>query len=137
MTEVSAQRSGWPSRIAALVGEFGEIVTVDADSVVVQVGSTRASIRALELAAGLEVLTVTQLVALDLPNTDALRDDVESCDAQLSFGALRRSDPEGVTTDVLQYYTFPAGSLDDMPLLTVLHMVLSAGADAAQQLSGQ
>ncbi|MAQ82343.1 hypothetical protein VX037_07870 [Gordonia sp. Z-3] len=136
MTELSAPRSTWPSRVAALVAEFGEVVTVDADSVVVQVGSTRASIRALELAAGLEVLTVTQLVALDLPNTDALRDDVETCDAQLSFGALRRSDPEGVTTDVLQYYTFPAGSLDDMPLLTVLHMVLSAGADAAQQLSG-
>ncbi|MCF3937971.1 hypothetical protein [Gordonia tangerina] len=136
MTELSAPRSTWPSRVAALVAEFGEVVTVDADSVVVQVGSTRASIRALELAAGLEVLTVTQLVALDLPNTDALRDDVEDCDAQLSFGALRRSDPEGVTTDVLQYYTFPAGSLDDMPLLTVLHMVLSAGADAAQQLSG-
>ena len=136
MTELSAPRSTWPSRVAALVAEFGEVVTVDADSVVVQVGSTRASIRALELAAGLEVLTVTQLVALDLPHTDALRDDVETCDAQLSFGALRRSDPEGVTTDVLQYYTFPAGSLDDMPLLTVLHMVLSAGADAAQQLSG-
>lgn len=136
MTELSAPRSTWPSRVAALVAEFGEVVTVDADSVVVQVGSTRASIRALELAAGLEVLTVTQLIALDLPNTDALRDDVETCDAQLSFGALRRSDPEGVTTDVLQYYTFPAGSLDDMPLLTVLHMVLSAGADAAQQLSG-
>ncbi|MDY6808029.1 MAG: hypothetical protein SW127_03335 [Actinomycetota bacterium] len=135
MTDVAAKRPGWPSRVATLVAEFGEVVTVDTESVVVQVGSTRASIRALELAAGLEVLTVTQLVALDLPNTDALRDDVESCDAQLSFGALRRSDPEGVTTDVLQYYTFPAGSLDDMPLLTVLHMVLSAGADAAQQLS--
>ncbi|MEE4023300.1 hypothetical protein V1Y59_09455 [Gordonia sp. PKS22-38] len=136
MTEPSNGGSVWPARLAALLAEFGEVSDVDSDSVVVRVGSTRASIRALDLAAGLDVLTVTQLVAVDLPNTDVLRDDVESCDAQLSFGALRRSDPTGVTTDVLQYYTFPAGSLDDIPLLTVLHMVLSAGADAAQQLSG-
>ncbi|AZG43555.1 hypothetical protein [Gordonia insulae] len=125
-----------PARVAGLVGEFGDVVSVDPDSVVVQVGATRASIRALTLAPGLDVLTVTQLVAVNLPNTDALRDDVQSADGQLSFGALRRSDPEGVTTDVLQYYTFPAGSLDDIPLLTVLHMVLSAGADVARRLSG-
>ena len=108
----------------------------DGASVVVQVGSTRASIRMLPLAEGLDVLAITQLVAVNLPNTDALRADVAECDAALSFGALRRSDPTGVTSDVLQYYTFPAGTLDDLPLLTVLHIVLTAGADAARSLTG-
>ncbi len=89
----------------------------------------------LTLADGLDVLAVTQMVAMDLPNTPpTLRDDVETFGAQLSFGSLRRSDPTGVTTDVLQYYTFPAGRLDDLPLLTVLHIVLAAGVDAAERL---
>ncbi|GAB90106.1 hypothetical protein [Gordonia rhizosphera] len=124
------------ARVAELADEIGVVGEADAESVVVQVGPTRASLRAVTLAPGLEVLTITQLVAVNLPNTDDLRDDVESCDAQLSFGALRRSDPAGITTDVLLYYTFPAGSLDDMPLLTVMHIVLSAGADAAARLIG-
>ncbi len=123
-------------RVADLLNEIGQVGEVDDESVVVQVGPTRASIRVLPLADGLDVLAITQLVAVNLPNTEALAADVVECDADLNFGALRRSEPTGVTTDVLQYYTFPAGTLDDLPLLTVLHMVLSAGADAARRLSG-
>lgn len=136
MSESPAPSEILLERVTELLGEIGEVGESDADSVVVQVGQTRASVRALTLAPGLDVLTVTQLVAVNLPNTDALRDDVESADAQLSFGTLRRSDPAGVTTDVLQYYTFPAGTLDDVPMLTVLHVVLSAGADTAALLTG-
>ena len=39
-----------------------------------------------------------------------------------------------MTTDVLQYYTFPADGLTDIPLLTVLHIVLSGGDDIARKL---
>ncbi|TYQ02780.1 UNVERIFIED_ORG: hypothetical protein L601_000700001020 [Gordonia westfalica J30] len=121
-------------RAAVIVAELGPTDRPDAESVVVQVGPTRASIRVLTLSDGLDVLAVTQMVAMDLPNTSTLRDDVEAFGAQMSFGSLRRSDPAGVTTDVLQYYTFPAGRLDDLPLLTVLHIVLAAGVDAAERL---
>ena len=121
-------------RAAVIVAELGPTDRPDAESVVVQVGPTRASIRVLTLSEGLDVLAVTQMVAMDLPNTPTLRDDVEAFGAQMSFGSLRRSDPAGVTTDVLQYYTFPAGRLDDLPLLTVLHIVLAAGVDAAERL---
>ncbi|GAC69394.1 hypothetical protein [Gordonia soli] len=124
------------TRVAALAAEIGTVDTTDDESVVVQVGTTRASLRVLTLAPGLEVLSVTQLIAVNLPNTEALRTDVENCDAELSFGALRRSEPQGVTTDVLQYYTFPAGSLEDVPLLTIVHIVLSAGSDVADRLTG-
>ena len=128
--------AGLLDRTAEIVAELGPVDRPDADSLVVQVGPTRASIRVLTLADGLDVLALTQMVAMDLPNTPSLRDDVEACAAQLSFGSLRRSDRAGVTTDVLQYYTFPAGQLDDVPLLTVLHIVLAAGVDAAERLVG-
>ena len=32
-------------------------------------------------------------------------------------------------------YAFPLGDLDDIPLLTVLHMVLSGGTDLAEDLA--
>ncbi|GAC83545.1 hypothetical protein [Gordonia paraffinivorans] len=124
-------------RAAEVVAELGPVERPDAESVVVQVGPTRASIRVVTLADGLDVLAVTQMVAMDLPNTPDLRDDVEAFGARMSFGSLRRSDPAGVTTDVLQYYTFPAGRLEDLPLLMVLHIVLANGVDAAERLTGK
>ncbi|GAA1481065.1 hypothetical protein GCM10009624_15050 [Gordonia sinesedis] len=130
------QRGALLDRVVELLGAVGEVVTRDDVSVVVRVETTRASVRILGLSDDLDVLTVTQLVALDLPNTDTLRDDVERHGAELSFGSLRRSDPDGVTTDVLLYYTFPVGGIGDVALLTVLHVVLSTGADIAQRLVG-
>ncbi|MFT4126833.1 MAG: hypothetical protein QM662_11455 [Gordonia sp. (in: high G+C Gram-positive bacteria)] len=123
-------------RLAGLLAAVGEVADRDAESVVVLLGRTRASVRVLELAEELVIVAVTQLVALNLPNTAELRDDVESADARLNFGSLRRSDPDGVTTDVLLYYSFPYGELADLPLLTLLHLVLSAGADVAGALVG-
>lgn len=136
MSDAIERRSQLLTRVTSLLGEIGDVSRPDDESVVVAVGSTRASIRTLALTDDLDVLTVTQLVALDLPNTDELRDDVEVQAAELSFGSLRRSDPEGVTTDVLLYYTFPMGTLADVALLTVLHLVLGAGADIATRLHG-
>ncbi|MBX4378008.1 hypothetical protein K4H02_23420, partial [Mycobacterium tuberculosis] len=87
------------SRVTALLGEIGDVAESDSESVVVQVSSTRASVRVVALADDLHVVSVTQLLALNLPNTDALRSDVEELDATLSFGSLRRSDLTGITTD--------------------------------------
>lgn len=122
------------NRVAAIVDQLGEVVSTDAESVVLTVGHTRASLRALSLAPGLDVVSVIQLVADRVTNSETLRDMVETADARLSFGALRRSDPGKPITDVLLYYTFPAGTLDDDALLTLLHIVLSSGADLAAVL---
>lgn len=130
----SAAQQDLLSRVTALLGEIGDVAESDSESVVVQVGSTRASVRVVALADDLHVVSVTQLLALNLPNTDALRSDVEELDATLSFGNLRRSDLTGITTDVLQYYTFAVDGLADIPMLTVLHIVLSAGGDIARKL---
>lgn len=123
-------------RLAVLLSEIGEVAAVDAESVVVAVGSTRASLRVVGLGEGLDIITVIQMLADDATNTPELRDRIEAIDAGLSFGGLRRSQPGEQRTDVLLYYTFPAGNLDDHALLTVLHIVLTSGADAAAELAG-
>ncbi len=55
------------ARVRGLLTEVGDVVGGDADSVVVRVGRTRASIRAVDIAENLEVLSVTQLIAVNLP----------------------------------------------------------------------
>ena len=96
---------------------------------------TRAALQAMSLADGLDVLSLTQVLAWDLPNTEALRDDIDRLAGETSFGSIKRSSVDGVTTDVLQSYTFPAGGLDDVALITMVTLVLSIGADLSRRLT--
>lgn len=121
-------------RITRLLAGVGT-VTTDDDAALVEVGGTRASVRVVDLGEGLEVVALTQLVASGLANTEALRDAVELRSAGLSFGSLRRSAVDAQSCDVLLSYTFPLGELADLPLATVLHMVLGAGVDARAALT--
>lgn len=124
------------TRLGAILAEIGEVVTVDADSVVADVGGTRASVRVVDLAPELEVISVIAMIAEHVENTPALRDALESHNAALSFGSLRRSMTAGQRTDVVLYYTFPAGALGNAALLTLLHIVLTAGVEVAAALRG-
>ncbi|GAB10786.1 hypothetical protein GOARA_062_00540 [Gordonia araii NBRC 100433] len=122
-------------RIAALLGELGTVETADDESVLVHVGTTRASVRVLDLSEELKVVSVTQLVARKATNDERLRDLLDERGASLSFGSLRRTDPGERHTDVLLSYAFPLGDLDDIPLLTVFHLVLSGGSSLAEDLA--
>ncbi|GAA3034579.1 hypothetical protein GCM10010528_14270 [Gordonia defluvii] len=122
------------ARIAGLLAALGTVEETDAESVLVHVGTTRASVRVLELAEDLQVVSVTQLVARAVTNDDRLRDLLEERGTMLSFGSLRRTTPGERHTDVLLSYAFPLGELDDVPLITVLHLVLSGGSALAEDL---
>ncbi|MFT4199493.1 hypothetical protein [Gordonia sp. (in: high G+C Gram-positive bacteria)] len=121
-------------RLSGLLAEIGAVEEADGESVFVHVGTTRASVRVLELSEGLQIVSVTQLVGRKVTNDDRLRDLLDERGATLSFGSLRRTDPGDRHTDVLLSYAFPLGDLDDIPLLTVLHLVLSGGAALADDL---
>jgi hypothetical protein len=122
-------------RLSGLLAELGTVVEGDEESVLVRVGTTSASVRLLAMPQGLTVVSVTQLVARTVTNDERLRDLLEERGAGLSFGSLRRRSPHDRHTDVLLLYAFPLGELDDIPLLTILHMVLSGGTDLAEDLA--
>ena len=107
----------------------------DGVSATVSFDGTRAALQAMSLTDGLDVLSLTQVLAWDLPNTEALRDDIDRLAGETSFGSIKRATVDGVTTDVLQNYTFPAGGLDDAALVTMVTLVLSIGADLARRLT--
>lgn len=122
-------------RLSGLLAEFGTVVEHDEQSVLVRVGTTSATVQVLSLPRDLTLVTVMQLVARKVTNDERLRDLLEERGASVTFGVLRRVSPQARHTDVVLQYAFPLGDLDDIPLLTVLHMVLSKVADLAEDLS--
>ncbi|MBT0565376.1 hypothetical protein [Williamsia sp. CHRR-6] len=122
-------------RVADLLGTIAE-VTRDAGAATLTLSyeNSRAAVAAMKLAEGLDVLSVTQVLAWDLPNTDVLRADIERMSGGLNFGSVKRAST-GVTTDVLLHYTFPAGTLSDGALLTMMHLVLSSGVELSRRIT--
>ncbi|GAB2659142.1 hypothetical protein GCM10027169_22850 [Gordonia jinhuaensis] len=124
------------ARLGRLLSEVAVVDSMSDGAIMVDFRGTRAIVRSLTLADGLDVLSLTQVVAWDLPNTDALRDDIERLGSELNFGALKRSSAADVTCDVLLHYTFPGGNLTDLALLTLVHMVLASGVDLHEARTG-
>lgn len=122
-------------RTAALLAPQMSVQGGEDDSLTVYFQGTVVSMRALSLAPGLDVLSLTQVLAWDLPVTEQLRTDVETASGASNFGTVKLAVHE-VTADVLLHYTFPAGTLADDALTTMLMMVLTVGAEVGAEIRG-
>ncbi|PXW32448.1 UNVERIFIED_CONTAM: hypothetical protein DES50_103234 [Williamsia faeni] len=128
-------RPGLIDRAAELLSTQMSVQSGDDSSVTAYFQGTVVSMRALALAPGLDVLSLTQVLAWDLPVTDQLREDVTAAADASNFGTVKLAVHE-VTADVLLHYTFPAGTLSDDALRTMLMMVLGSGADVGVTIRG-
>ncbi|WP_020105612.1 hypothetical protein [Nocardia sp. 348MFTsu5.1] len=126
---------GLIDRAAELLSTQMSVQPGDDSSVTAYFQGTVVSMRALALAPGLDVLSLTQVLAWDLPVTDQLREDVTAAADASNFGTVKLAVHE-VTADVLLHYTFPAGTLSDDALRTMLMMVLGSGADVGVTIRG-
>src|SRR5262245_37172096 len=128
-----------------LVAVLDEILTVQAEedgAITVHHDGTFASLRVVGIADDLELVSLTQVLAWDLPLDAKLRAKVadhahntllgtvslaaKSGPTQIAAGAKRNSKK---VADVLLRYNFPAAGLTDDALRTLILMVLSTGAD--------
>jgi hypothetical protein len=108
---------------------------------------TVASLRAVTITAGLDLLSLTQIIAWDLPADSRLRARVAQHTHDTLLGTVslvsKNAAPAGVsknskkTADVLLRYNFPAAGLGDEALRTLILMVLAAGADIRRDLTGR
>lgn len=90
------------------------------------------AIQAMQLAEGLTVLSLTCVVAWDLPPSDRLAQSTAERAGQGLFGTLGVvRDERGM--DVTLRYAFPAQGMDVAPLGTLLMLVVST----ASQLRGE
>jgi hypothetical protein len=109
---------------------------------------TFASLRVVNIADGLDLVSLTQIVAWDLPLTKKLSDQVAKQAHDSNFGnvtvvekvsdkAAQRNSGKGAskTADVMLRYNFPGAGLADDALRTLILLVLDTGAQMRRVLT--
>jgi hypothetical protein len=99
---------------------------------------TFASLRAVTIGEGLDMVSLTQIVAWDLALDNDIRDKVSRLAHETVLGTVSLAEQVagGGVADVTLRYNFPAEGLSDEALQTLIVMVLSAGADVREALVG-
>jgi hypothetical protein len=129
-------------RVAAVLDEILPIQREDDGAVTVHHDDTFASLRVVTIAEDLDMVSLTQILAWDLPLDSKIRAKVakHAHDTLLgtvslvekSSAAAKRNSKK--TADVLLRYNFPAAGLTDDALRTLILMVLATGADVRRDL---
>jgi len=132
-----------PERLAAVLDDILPFEREDDGALTVHHDETIASLRVVTIAEGLDMVSLTQILAWDLPVDSKIRNAVARAarDSLLgtvslvekSAGAKRNSKKSG---DVLLRYNFPGAGLTDYALRTLILLVLATGADIRRDLVG-
>jgi len=140
-------------RLAAILGDVGSSdggisVEVEPDgAVTVFYDGTLTSLRVVTITEDLDLVLLTQIVARDLPLTEAAREQVTERARDLNFGSIRVVEKEATCTsvrtgsrtgsrrgDVILRYCFPGDGLADAALRTLILLVLDTGAEIRRGL---
>jgi hypothetical protein len=109
---------------------------------------TLASLRVVNIAEDLDLISLTQILAWDLPLTKKISDVVAKQAHDSNFGsvtlvekvdeqAVRRNSGKSASksVDVMLRYNFPGGGLTDDALRTLILLVLDTGAEIRRALT--
>jgi hypothetical protein len=136
-----------PSLSERLASVLGEILPVEEESdgaLTVRHDGTFASLRVLAIVEDLDLVSLNQMLAWDLPLNKKIRDLVAEQARQTMLGSVTLVEKvsakgakrdSGKTGDVLLRYNFPGTGLTDDALRTLILMVLEKGADIRRLLT--
>ena len=128
-------------RLANVLDEILPVQQEEDGAVTVHHDDTFASLRVVTIADGLDMVSLTQVLAWDLPLDSKIRAKVAKHAHDTLLGtvslvekgaAAKRNSKK--TADVLLRYNFPAGGLTDDALRTLILMVLATGSDVRRAL---
>ncbi|QUR68203.1 hypothetical protein [Mycobacterium spongiae] len=114
---------------------------------------TFASLRVVSIVEDLDLVSLTQVLAWDLPLTKKIRDQVAQQARDVNFGSVtllekgleevgekaaqrNSGGPGSKTADVMLRYNFPGAGLTDDALRTLILLVLDTGAQIRSALVG-
>lgn len=123
----------------ALADVLAQVMPVQVEqdgALTVRHDGTVASLREVTIAEGLDMLSLTQVLAWDLPADAELRESVAAHANTMMLGTVTLTEQSSERADVLLRYNFPVGGLDDRAVQTLVLMVLSGGAEVRRSLSG-
>lgn len=119
------------SRAELALSQFATVVVGEEGSLGFDYAGALCSLRSVALSPGLEVLSLTAVLAWDRPLKPALHKKVADRNADSQFGSISVNTHDK-QADVLLRYTFPASGLDDEALMTMLVLVLG-GVEKARE----
>jgi hypothetical protein len=136
-------------RLASILGDVLPLEEEADGAVTVRHDGTIASLRVVNIAEGLDLVSLTQILAWDLPLTKKVSEQVAKQARDSNFGsvsliekinekAVQRNSGKGAskTADVMLRYNFPGGGLTDDALRTLILLVLDTGAEIRRTLTG-
>ncbi|MCW2685366.1 MAG: hypothetical protein JWR37_256 [Mycobacterium sp.] len=121
-------------RLSTVLGDLVPVQDEDDGSVTVHYDDTFASLRVVSIAEDLDLVSLTQMLAWDLPLENDIRARVGAHAYQTLLGTVSLVEKDDETADVMLRYNFPAAGLPDDALRTLLLMVLGTGADVRRAL---
>lgn len=135
-------------RLASILSEVLPLEEEADGAVTVRHDGTIASLRVVNIAEGLDLVSLTQMLAWDLPLTKKISEQVAKDARDSNFGSIRliekvnekavqRNSGKGAskTADVMLRYNFPGGGLTDDALRTLILLVLDTGAGIRRTLT--
>lgn len=136
-------------RLASILGDVLALQEETDGALTVHHDGTIASLRVVNIAEGLDLVSLTQIVAWDLPLTKKISDQVARQARDSNFGsvsliekvndkAVQRNSGKGAakSADVMLRYNFPGAGLTDDALRTLILLVLDSGAQIRRTLTG-
>ena len=143
-------------RLVAALGEVTTLVEESDGALTVSVQGSVASLRVVVIGEGLEMVSLTQPLAWDLPLNNKIRERVAELAGRTMLGTValiekvddgpdapangssakstRKSAAKRVA-DVMLRYNFPAAGLTEDALRTLILLVLDTGADVRRALT--
>ncbi|ORW09537.1 hypothetical protein [Mycobacterium kyorinense] len=122
-----------------LTAVLGEILPVDQESdggLTIRHDGTYASLRVVGIVEGLDLISLTQVLAWDLVLAKKIRDRVADAAHNTLLGSVALVEKEsGKSADVMLRYNFPGNGLTDEALRTLILMVLERGAEIRRALT--
>ena len=141
-----------PSLQERLASILRDVIPVEEEpdgALTVRHNGTLASLRVVNIAKDLDLISLTQILAWDLPLTKKISDQVAKQAHDSNFGsvtlvekaneqAVRRNSGKNASkiADVMLRYNFPGGGLTDDALCTLILLVLDTGAEIRRALTG-
>ena len=120
--------------LAEILSAVTSVECVDDGSLTLRREGTVASLRTVQIADGLEMISLTQVLAWDLPCDAQLRKHVAALAHTTLLGTVTLVEQPGDLADVMLRYNFPGGGLSDAALQTLVLMVLDTGVQARRAL---
>lgn len=124
-------------RLTSALGEVTTLVEESDGALTVTVDGLVASLRVVVIADGLEMVSLTQPLAWDLPLSNEIRDRVAEQAGLVMLGTVTLVEKlaDRRVADVMLRYNFPAAGLSEEALRTLILLVLTTGAEVRRVLT--